>query len=547
MKSERIGNDIKIEWGILRQGVPFSLTGKDVTIYLGSPFGRTKISGFSIDSNKVLWTFFGKDQKSLGKYSLILVVNEGNEGMITTDICDFVNLVDCSCKVGGADDAGVQTETISLTSNLEYVASGAYDDTAVWEYIDKLEKNKADKTEIPTKVSQLENDADYATKNEIDSKQDEIKDLDAIRSGAAKGATALQSIPAEYVTDDELDNALKNKVNVNQIATINGKSLVNGGNIVITGGEGGGYDDTEIRAELDELSAEIEQVSENKQDKISDLDSIRSGASKGKTSEQTSNKTTTISESSTDTQYPSAKAVYDATQKMMPATPSGDPMHYMYEAEGATYNATDADISMVGMYGDSYVHKAKHWHLNELGDLTNEEMKNIYLEMYPIASLSVYAEWFGNNKKSRTNLSKCLSDAGAKSYSYTFYSTSFKTLKLGISENALISSMSYTFAYSSTLEKILTILNVSYTSGAVSTPFQHCSALKYVRLKGLKVSMPMNSSKNLSNDSILYMIVNEAASSAITITLHADAYDRAMADADIQAALTAHPNVSLAK
>ena len=134
--------------------------------------------------------------------------------------------------------------------------------------VQKLEE-KANKTEIPTKVSQLENDAEYATKSEIDGKQDEIKDLDAIRSGAAKGATALQSIPAEYVTDDELDNALRPKVNVNQIATINGKSLVNGGNIVITGGEGGGYDDTEIRAELTQLSAEIGQY----EAKITDITS----------------------------------------------------------------------------------------------------------------------------------------------------------------------------------------------------------------------------------------------------------------------------------
>ena len=42
------------------------------------------------------------------------------------------------------------------------------------------------------------------------------------------------------------------------------------------------------------------------------------------------------------------------------------------------------------------------------------------------------------------------------------------------------------------------------------------------------------------------MIENEAAKSAITITLHADAYARAMANADIVAALEAHPNVSLA-
>lgn len=35
-------------------------------------------------------------------------------------------------------------------------------------------------------------------------KQDKITDLDEIRSGAAAGATALQSIPAEYVTESEL-------------------------------------------------------------------------------------------------------------------------------------------------------------------------------------------------------------------------------------------------------------------------------------------------------------------------------------------------------
>ena len=42
------------------------------------------------------------------------------------------------------------------------------------------------------------------------------------------------------------------------------------------------------------------------------------------------------------------------------------------------------------------------------------------------------------------------------------------------------------------------------------------------------------------------MINKEAATSPITITLHADAYARAMANADIVAALEAHPNVSLA-
>ena len=42
--------------------------------------------------------------------------------------------------------------------------------------------------------------------NAINGKQDEITDLETIRSNASKGATALQSIPAEYVTDSELNS-----------------------------------------------------------------------------------------------------------------------------------------------------------------------------------------------------------------------------------------------------------------------------------------------------------------------------------------------------
>ncbi len=44
----------------------------------------------------------------------------------------------------------------------------------------------------------------YATTAQVDAKQDAISDLETIRSGAAAGATALQAVPAEYVTETEL-------------------------------------------------------------------------------------------------------------------------------------------------------------------------------------------------------------------------------------------------------------------------------------------------------------------------------------------------------
>ena len=47
---------------------------------------------------------------------------------------------------------------------------------------------------------------------DISGKQDKIEDLDAIRSDAKKGATALQSIPSEYVTESQLSAAISSAI-----------------------------------------------------------------------------------------------------------------------------------------------------------------------------------------------------------------------------------------------------------------------------------------------------------------------------------------------
>ena len=90
----------------------------------------------------------------------------------------------------------------------------------------------------------------YATKTELNAKQDVISDLDTIRSGAAKGATALQSVPSEYTTEQWVNSQgfLKEHQDISNLAT---------------------------KAELNA-----------KQDVITDLDSIRSGAALGATALQ---------------------------------------------------------------------------------------------------------------------------------------------------------------------------------------------------------------------------------------------------------------------
>lgn len=77
--------------------------------------------------------------------------------------------------------------------------------------------------------------------------------------------------------------------------------------------------------------------------------------------------------------------------------------------------------------------------------------------------------------------------------------------------------------------------------------FTKCYSLTTVYLDNLASSLAsIKYSPLLSKESLLYMIEHEAATEAITITLHAAVYARLATDPDIVEALTNHPLVTLA-
>ena len=127
--------------------------------------------------------------------------------------------------------------------------------------------------------------SNYATKAELNTKQNVISDLGTIRSGAAKGATALQSVPSEYATEQWVNSQgfLKEHQDISNLATkqelaTKQDTLVSGENIKTVNGESLlGSSNMELATKA-ELNA--------KQDVISDLDSIRSGAALGATALQ---------------------------------------------------------------------------------------------------------------------------------------------------------------------------------------------------------------------------------------------------------------------
>lgn len=164
---------------------------------------------------------------------------------------------------------------------------------------------------------------------DISGKQDIISDIDQIRKNANKGATALQSVPSEYVTETELVNkgyATTQSLNT-KVDKVNGKQLstedftsalkaklegLNNYNdtaistaisslqtqldTLVSGNASDAINSfNEIIAFLDTIKddqdlssiiASIEQQIAAKQNKITDLDTIRNGAALGATALQ---------------------------------------------------------------------------------------------------------------------------------------------------------------------------------------------------------------------------------------------------------------------
>lgn len=123
---------------------------------------------------------------------------------------------DISHLVEKEEGKGLSTEDFTTEEKEKLSSFKNYDDTYIKDGLETLRKNK----------------------------QDVIEDLDTIRIGAEKGATALQSIPSEYVTGTQLETSINTAASKKQdklvsgsnVKTINGESILGSGNIEIIGG-----------------------------------------------------------------------------------------------------------------------------------------------------------------------------------------------------------------------------------------------------------------------------------------------------------------------
>lgn len=185
----------------------------------------------------------------------------------------------------------------------------------------------------------------------------------------------------------------------------------------------------------------------------------------------------------------------------------------LYVAAGAVYNQN------TGFY-----------ELNGLTDITEEQMREIYVQTNPTKRVTDLCSVL-NASSIRTNF-PFLNRGGYKNidcYAAFANCTNLEVVAFGArdSNNFFPSRIIYAFINCIKLREIKSVLNVtsleSYNNKFLNT-FSACRALEKILILNLKDNISFSDSPLLSLGSLQYLITNAANTSPITVTVHADVY-----------------------
>ena len=249
-----------------------------------------------------------------------------------------------------------------------------------------------------------------------------------------------------------------------------------------------------------------------------------------------------------------------STDSFIANTPSGDPMHNMYVAMGAMWNGSGIDKTYPTPWADYaeeeedkvYVHKNGCWAYCYVGDLTSKDMADIAILPKIYHAFPPFFACYFNGRAYASNISEAAA-ANLSSYQKE-YKSGYETFMNNNNNEVIVLhdnpfGVVYTFddcIYTFYHTKLRCIFGAIQLKGQDSNVFTRSTSLKFVFLYKLGINMSFKDCPKLSKHCVRYMIEN-ATDATITITLHPDAYERAIADAGVQTALANKTNVSLAK
>lgn len=263
-----------------------------------------------------------------------------------------------------------------------------------------------------------------------------------------------------------------------------------------------------------------------------------------------------------NTHYPAEKLVYDSmfvkgvisqTQTWTGSAATG----YDYVMSDIVFgNIPKANIDLFEGAGATFNETTGYFELNGLTDLSYEEMQKVM--RYDLQNQAPVENY---KLRARTNLAPDVTRYYQNFYTWNAYAfnhndSSCEILNLGAEgeENISLKRFFYVTDKGTSLfmtnnhsvKSVYGVIDLENVANINAGFFQNCESLERIKLYGIKVNLSsLAGSPRLTAESVAFAI-NNAGTATVIITLHATAYARAIADADVQAALQAHTNVSLA-
>ena len=180
--------------------------------------------------------------------------------------------------------------------------------------------------------------------------------------------------------------------------------------------------------------------------------------------------------------------------------------------------------------GAVYNEKTGFYELNGLTDITEEQMKVIYVQTHHVTRQTSFEASLANTNSIRTNYPLKVIGGYRQIDTHAMFAgcVSLEVAALGIDVNRIIypSDTSYLFQNCKKLKKVIGIIRMDYASSSLKYEkmFYQCFALVSVSLRGVKHDISFSDSPNISINSLQFLITSASNASPITVTVHSDVY-----------------------
>jgi len=556
MKYIRKGNDITLTWTITRNGAAEDFAGKEVAVVLLDAASRPCVFSYTIEDNVITGTYLGKDQEALGTYTLLLTENQGLAGMTTLDMVEAFSLVPHSYMEDGVDDSNITTDPVELSSELTVPRNGlsAYEVAVAEGYEGTVDEWLA--SLVGPQGPQGPQGATGAT-----GPQGPKGDTGATGATGPKGDKG--DTGATGATGPTGPQGPKGETGATGPTGPKGDTGPTGPQ----GPQGPAGSDADVTAANITAALGYTPVSptqlDGKQDTLTAGEGITINnnviSATGGGGDPIDNEVTKDSANAVKSSGIYAAlgkyGVISQTQRWTGSNAAG----WDYEMSNLVYGAIpQANIDLYEAAGAVFNETTGYFELNGLTDISYVEMGRIYSSPHMTQNAPSWERRYsGAGYAIRTIIPfKTTLEASAAGtggiVSMFLANTSLERIVFGITRNdyadsITVQSANYAFASCSHLKSIHRMtMYTTVSTQSFTNCFQNCISLEDIELRRVGKSVGFPDSPRLTAASVAYMINNEISTSAITITLHATAYARAIADADVQAALAAHTNVTLA-